>query len=338
MPDPSMHDERLARLQPVALRQHGAFNRDDALRAGWSSSSLQRMVSAGAFIRTARGVYSFPGHPSTPWHRASVALLVAGEGAALSHMSASAAWGLTTWPPRPHVSLAYPRRATVPDAQMHRSRALRGSDVVVRNGLRVTSVDRTLVDCAALLDRAALTTMVDEALRAGLTSGSRLKAHASLLRRSSVPGCKRVLEVLATRPHGAGSHDSVLETQFLRLVEAAGLSDPEHNFPVRVGEARFRIDFAWPELGLAVELDGARFHDHEHRRDADLDRQNRLVAAGWIVIRFRWAHVTRDREITVARLRDAMAACRRRQGLPDGGLRAAGADRGADLLVTGGSS
>jgi very-short-patch-repair endonuclease len=56
------------------------------------------------------------------------------------------------------------------------------------------------------------------------------------------------------------------------------------------------LDRAWPEVKLAVELDGAQHHTSPQDRRADLERDRELAALGWVVLRFTYADVLRDPE------------------------------------------
>jgi very-short-patch-repair endonuclease len=47
-----------------------------------------------------------------------------------------------------------------------------------------------------------------------------------------------------------------------------------------------RVDFAYPEVRLAIEVDGYAHHSSRKQWESDLARQNRLIAAGWRVLRF----------------------------------------------------
>jgi very-short-patch-repair endonuclease len=81
-----------------------------------------------------------------------------------------------------------------------------------------------------------------------------------------------------------------------------------------VPEARAKVDFAYPELRLAIEVDGYESHGTPRAMTADHERQRRLVAAGWTVIRFTWQDVVRRPSRVAADLRDVWAAI-----LPDAG-------------------
>jgi very-short-patch-repair endonuclease len=55
---------------------------------------------------------------------------------------------------------------------------------------------------------------------------------------------------------------------------------------VRVAGRSFRLDLAYPELKLAIELDGWDIHRTRTAFDDDRWRANLLVAAGWTLLRF----------------------------------------------------
>jgi len=90
-----------------------------------------------------------------------------------------------------------------------------------------------------------------------------------------------------------------------------GLPPPERQFAVRdrSGHVRARVDLAWPELGLFVELDGAH---HRHQAVSDRRRETEVVAlTGWLCGRFTWADVTKRPNTTVSRLAALAAHARR---------------------------
>jgi very-short-patch-repair endonuclease len=64
----------------------------------------------------------------------------------------------------------------------------------------------------------------------------------------------------------------------------------------------FERDFHWPELGLAVEIDGPG-HTRAPTRDADASRDESLVAAGYTVARFSAAEVAYQPAEVLSRLR-----------------------------------
>lgn len=87
---------------------------------------------------------------------------------------------------------------------------------------------------------------------------------------------------------------SALEETFARDCRAIKLPDPEREYrfdPKR----RWRIDFAWPEHKLAVEIEGGVWTGGRHTRGAgfiaDCEKYNAAALHGWRVLRFTGEHV-----------------------------------------------
>lgn len=82
--------------------------------------------------------------------------------------------------------------------------------------------------------------------------------------------------------HRAGSHPMIG-----RLAGFCVHCDDKHEY---VAARRWRFDFAWPERKLAVEIDGAVHSGGRHTRgagyEADIEKMNAAVLAGWRVLRF----------------------------------------------------
>jgi very-short-patch-repair endonuclease len=54
------------------------------------------------------------------------------------------------------------------------------------------------------------------------------------------------------------------------------------------GEQRpFVLDFAYPQIGIGVETDGAIWHQREDFQQRDLVRDQKLANVGWRILRFR---------------------------------------------------
>lgn len=82
---------------------------------------------------------------------------------------------------------------------------------------------------------------------------------------------------------------SKLETLFWLQIQGyeIPLPEPEYRFhPSRM----WRVDFAWPSLLVAVELEGAIWTGGRHTRGAgvlaDMDKYNSLSVMGWRLLRF----------------------------------------------------
>jgi very-short-patch-repair endonuclease len=94
--------------------------------------------------------------------------------------------------------------------------------------------------------------------------------------------------------------ESELERRFIALARTHGLPEPERQVDLGDDEWIGRVDFLFRGARIVVEVDGAEFHDGLLDRQRDEQRDARLQAAGWYVLRFRWADIV-DRPAAVAR-------------------------------------
>jgi hypothetical protein len=111
--------------------------------------------------------------------------------------------------------------------------------------------------------------------------------------------------VLSTVDAGSGS---VPESEARLLFASAGLPAPTTQFVVRDGH-RFiaRLDFAWEEALLAVEIDGFAYHSASGDFQRDRSRQNIVQLQGWLVLRFTVADIRDNPDEVVAQIRSALA-------------------------------
>lgn len=183
MDDTNSDRPDLATLFSIASSQSGYFTTKQAREAGYSPQLLAYHARTGRFARTERGIYRFRDYPSAPREELIAAWLGVGADAILSHESALELYDLSdTIPgkihftvPRSHRRLA--RRAGV---MVHTTtRPLRPEEVTWRDGVRVTTVDRTIMDAAETgLGPEQITTAVHQALQRGLTTADRLSRAA----------------------------------------------------------------------------------------------------------------------------------------------------------------
>lgn len=138
---------------------------------------------------------------------------------------------------------------------------------------------------------------MESALRKGVASIPGLHV-------TGAPDARRIRRVLAMRPSGAPPTESLLETLMVQLARRVpNLGDPERQVVVRneYGDFVARVDLAWREPGVFVELDGEQYHNQPVY---DARRQTAVEAAtGWLCGRFTWTEVTRLPNTTARRLR-----------------------------------
>jgi predicted transcriptional regulator of viral defense system len=155
-----MHDRKQRRSHPqrarifeTASEQAGYFTAAQAQMCGYSRALLAHHANSGRFIRVRQGLYRFREYPSSPREYVTAAWLAAGRDAAVvSHESALDILGLSEVVPEV-VHLSVPRskryRTSTAGVAVHTTtRRIGKSDVVVREGIRVTGPVRSIVDCA----------------------------------------------------------------------------------------------------------------------------------------------------------------------------------------------
>jgi very-short-patch-repair endonuclease len=237
--------------------------------------------------------------------RVAAVLLTAPPGATVSHLTAAALLGVAiplqpaNGPVHITVSTGSAVRARQ-DRSIHRS-PLSDAEVAQRRGIPMTTPERTWRDLAMVLTPPALLAATDQLLGMGCTI---LGLQTQLAGRPSGRGAARARAVLPVADPRA---ESPMESVLRWLLHAAGLPRPELQHEVFAPGGRFlgRADLAWPDRKVLVEFDG----DVHRERDVfvhDLRRQNQLVAAGWIVLRFTSADVLGRPDEVVAEIRRAL--------------------------------
>jgi len=168
-----------------------------------------------------------------------------------------------------------------------------------------------MVDLAAVLEPGA----VEDALDAGLAYPSLFSVAAVAAMRDELAqhgrsGTGVLRRVLEERALGDAVSDSKLERRMAGLLRRAGLPAAVFHYVVLTPGGLFlaEVDFACPELRLAIEVDGFGVHGTPRAMAKDFVRQNGLVPYGWRVLRFTWRQVTREPEMVAAAIQAALEA------------------------------
>ncbi len=244
---------------------------------------VSRDVLDGArFRRPWVGVRVLSSRPDTLTERSRAAALILSPTAAFSH---STAVDLAGWPAPSPSDAVRPRYVTEPDgavpvhvsvprpAPRPQARGMIGhyfdptdGDVLIQDGLRITSPWRTWCDLGAsgaeLLD---LVILADALRRRWQGAGSRLLAE-----RLGTWGRGRGAVVLRRALDASRDGvDSPMETRLRILFSDAGLPEPVVNAWIRLedGTPVHKADLVWPQWRVAADYDGS----HHAERDADED-------------------------------------------------------------------
>ena len=298
MPAKSRTVER--ELARIAESAHGVVTRAELLAAGVTRAEIEYRLSAGSLLREHRGVYRVGHRAPGVEARYMAAVLACGPGALLSGLAAGHLLGLLRGgPPAPEVTAPTERR--VEGLSTRRSRGIDPREATVCNRIPVTTVERTLVDLAAVLATDALPRACHEAeVRHGITPGD---VEALLARRPASPGAGQLRRVLRGDLRVTLSR---LEARFLERLRDAGLPIPETN---QIAGGR-RVDCRWPLQKLTVELDGYRYHHSRHAWEQDRRREREARARGDEFRRYTFGDVMEEPDAMLGELRALLPARR----------------------------
>jgi hypothetical protein len=281
----------------LARRQQGNVTRKQLLALGLGPSAIAHRTREGRLHWVHTGVYAVGRPPSTPVERASAAVLACGPGAALSHQSSLALWELTTrWEEPLHVTLPSHRRR--PGIVIHEARGLTRRDIRWGLGIRVTSIARTVLDCAPSLQSKRLTRIVADARRAGTLKLSELQDVTQ--RFPNYPG-SAALKAFLYDP-GAPTR-SEFEDAFLTFCERFALPRPEVNTTV----AGHEVDALFAAERVIVELDGWDYHQGKAAFEVDRLRDADALEVELVTLRLTWERMNGAPAREAERLRRILA-------------------------------
>jgi hypothetical protein len=264
-------------LAELASRQWGVVTRAQLVELGMATRGISNWVRSGRLHRLYRGVYAL-GHDRLRLEgRWLAAVFACGPGAVLSYRDAAQLWELRQ-SNSAVIDVTVPSRngrRVQQGIRLHRSGRLRPDEVTVRHGIPVTTVARTLLDLADVLEKQALRRVITQA---EYTNQFDLTAINAVVQNNPGRRCARLIEAGRGRRHRTRSP---LELRFLGFLERHGVEEPQ----TAVWIEGYEADVMWPGAGLIVELDGLAAHGTRTALNADRLRDRRLWRAGFRTMR-----------------------------------------------------
>lgn len=266
----------------VARAQHWLLTTPELTELGFDNHAVARLVDERILQRVIRGLYRVHGTRSPTQDVA--AALSRHAGSAASHRSGAFLHELAeVTPAKPDFTVPIQSTGGTTLGTLHRS-ALPDEDLTIVQGLRVTTVSRTIVDVARYLSQERMEEALNVAISGKMASvESIIRCARRLEHEPGRDGHARLRKAMAgwtdpIRP------DTPAEAAVFRRIAKAGLPLPETQYTVLDPTGAFvaRVDLAWPEEKVIREYDSDLWHRPEHVERDEL-RKQRLEALDWDV-------------------------------------------------------
>jgi hypothetical protein len=285
-------------LYDLAAMQHGVVGRTQLIASGMSWRAVDRRLQAEELKRLFPGVYAFRATPESYDQLLTAACLWSSGHA--SHRSAAAKHDLPGIGRSGILEISTSRTLSHRGLIVHKRSPLPACDLTRVNGVSVTATHRTLLDLGAVASERAVEIALDDALRRGLTSVPQLRWHLGNAGGRGVRGTAVIRRLLDARQEDRGTCHSPLETIARRLFRKSSLPTPVKQYSVTdSGTFLGRVDFAYPDYKIAIEVAGWEFHSGKRRWERDLRRRTSLESRGWMVLEFTWDEVVNQPDLVI---------------------------------------
>lgn len=297
----------IAILSRLSVRTHGVFRIEAANGAGVSANQVSKLVKAGIVERMLPNTYRIVAVARSLEQDLRVALLWAGDGAAVAARSAGARYRLEgVRAEKPEIVVPHGTRARTSFALVSHGDP-RAQMIRMVGGLPTTGVEATLLRLAHVLDDEPFEIAYEDARRRRLTSTPALRRYLerhSKRGRLGVSALRHALDRLDPE-HPARS---TLEVLTRRLLVAHGLDDFVREFPLAWNGRSYRYDFAFPARRIFLETNGRRWHDDATDYEHDQEKWSVPGRCGYRIVFATWDTVTRRPDELLRDLGAALAA------------------------------
>lgn len=289
-PDSKIERVDLARIEKsVALHaagRHGLVTRASALRLGLTPRMIDTKLAKGTLIAVGRGLYRVGGAPVTWEQQLLATCLLGGPSAVASHRSAGALMhlsGISRSTPEVTLRRNANRSAAAQLGRVHSTRRWDRADITTKQGIPVTGAVRTVIDLSSRLAIPRLTEVVDDVVCRRIATVDQLTHR---LHRSGrhTPGFAKLEQVLQKWQPGPAP-DSNAEMRVERCLIERGIPAPVRQHEVRIdGKHLVRLDLAWPDQKVGLELQSLRHHGSPEQFHDDRRRILELRTLGWDIV------------------------------------------------------
>lgn len=273
-----------------------------------SRRAPDELLRRGVLIRPARGIYyrADVWSTMTPDER-HIALLRAhfqfharfhDMTFAYSHVSAARLHGLHLWKPDEFIHVTVPQSRGGgrhrPEVRLH-ALDLPERERTTLGDLPVTSLERTIVDCARWMRRGQAQIVADHGLRMG---ADRHRLDALVTEAEGQRGVRQARAALAL---GSALSESPGESLLNYMLSRMPVPRPTQQIEVVTRCGLYRIDNGWPQLKKGLEFDGKTKYFAYAPTDEvifkERQREKALLEEEWDLLRIDWNDLFREHEL-----------------------------------------
>lgn len=271
-----------AAVRRLLERQHGLITRRQAVKNEFTRGAMRWQGERGLWQQVHPGVFRLAGSLETTEQKILAACL-ATDGIA-SHRAAARVLGLPNVPFALEVT-AFRGSARVKGVRVHRLASLERVDKNWVDNIPTTSVTRTVIDLAGVLDRKDLEALVDHVLATRRVKLKFLMGRLAALGTNGRRGAGALRDVLEARV-GKAVVNSEPQRDLARLLEDFGLPPGIPEFEITLPDGRLRrLDNGWPDILVGIQVDSYRHHSSLADHTSDIVRDDDAVAEGWRILR-----------------------------------------------------
>jgi very-short-patch-repair endonuclease len=293
-------------LLRAAEAQRGVISASQIREFELPIRTARRLVGTGQLVDLYPNVYIVGGNKPDWKAKLLGATTWGGPTAVASHRSGARMHGL---PIKSEViEITITQRVRAPAGIKVHYGSIDPLDVRRIEGIAVTSVARTLLTLGSVVPRVLLEQLMDDAIMSEKVNIDSLVDVLLREGRRGIRGAKafrRLLDQRIALPETIRSH---FERKMNRIFRDENLPPAVPQHKVVIEGRTLYPDFSYPELKIAIECDSHQFHLSRQARESDIERQNLMTLAGWLVLPFTWLMVTTQPKMVAANIRTAIAS------------------------------
>jgi hypothetical protein len=195
---------------------------------------------------------------------------------------------------------------------VHRSSDLVAEHVTSVGPIPTTTAQRLLLDLGSVVPWWTVSRALEQLIASRRVTPRGMRELLDTVARRGRNGIGVLRQVLENRELGDQISDSGLEEELAKLYAEHGVAPPVFQYSIFL-DGRWRvIDFCYPELEIAIEVDGYEVHTRYDIFQDDRVRGNELELQGWMILHFTRQMILHRRGYVARTTREALR--RRRTG------------------------